>query len=89
MSFVVHPTAYAVVIVVTTLLATSLVQWAFLLGLKRRHRQQWNHAGNPTIWAIRALSVPGPRSATCNPEPIARRGAKPEFDTATDSGCLW
>ncbi len=46
-----HPTAYAIVVVVATMLTTSLIQWVFLIGLKNKHREQWYHAGNPTIWS--------------------------------------
>ena len=46
-----HPTAYAILIVVCTMLATSIIQWTFLIRLKSKHREQWYHAGNPTIWS--------------------------------------
>lgn len=35
----------------TALLATSIIQWTFLLRLKSKHREHWYHAGNPTIWS--------------------------------------
>src|SRR5690554_3085156 len=50
-----HPTAIAIVVVGATMLATSLVQWTFLILLKRRHSAQWFHAGSPTIWRDRSL----------------------------------
>ena len=50
-----HPTAYAIVIVVSTMLTTSVIQWIFLLRLKAKHREQWHHAGNPTIWSDQSL----------------------------------
>jgi hypothetical protein len=46
-----HPTAYAVIAVIITMLTTSIIQWAFLLILKSKHKSQWHHAGNPTIWS--------------------------------------
>ena len=50
-----HPTAYAIVSVIVVMLATSLVQWTFLIKLKKHHAQQWDHAGNPTIWSDQSL----------------------------------
>ena len=46
-----HPTAVAIAIVITTMLATSLIQWTFLIRLRCSHRSQWLHAGSPTIWS--------------------------------------
>jgi hypothetical protein len=46
-----HPTVLAISIVVATMLATSLIQWTFLVLLRRRHLNQWRHAGSPTIWS--------------------------------------
>ncbi|MFC4362243.1 hypothetical protein ACFOX3_08015 [Simiduia curdlanivorans] len=46
-----HPTAHAIVVVISTMLFTSVIQWIFLLRLKSKYRDQWYHAGNPTIWS--------------------------------------
>jgi len=46
-----HPTAYAVVSVVSIMLTTSIIQWTFLIKLKNKHQKQWLHAGSPTIWS--------------------------------------
>src|SRR5690554_400232 len=50
-----HPSAIAIVTVVATMFATSLVQWTFLVLLRRRHSTQWRHAGAPTIWSDQSL----------------------------------
>jgi hypothetical protein len=50
-----HPTAYAIAIVVCTMLTTSVIQWVFLLRLKVKHREQWYHAGSPTIWSDQSI----------------------------------
>ncbi|MDE1465573.1 hypothetical protein [Spartinivicinus poritis] len=50
-----HPTAYSIVTIISTMLLTSIIQWIFLIVLKRRHRDQWYHAGTPTIWSDQSL----------------------------------
>src|SRR5690554_2015677 len=50
-----HPTAIAIVVIAATMLATSLIQWTFLVLLRRRHSAQWFHAGCPTIWSDKSF----------------------------------
>jgi hypothetical protein len=50
-----HPTTYAVIITIITMLVTSVIQWTFLLRLKKSHTEQWLHAGSPTIWSDQSI----------------------------------
>lgn len=50
-----HPTAYAVIVVISTMLLTSIIQWAFLIRLRSKYSNQWIHAGSPTIWSDQSL----------------------------------
>ncbi len=55
-----HPTVVAIIVVVLTMLATSLIQWTFLIRLKRYYSVQWYHAGSPTIWNNESLIAAWP-----------------------------
>ncbi len=50
-----HPTAVAVIVLASCMCIGSLVQWLFLLLLRRRYPQQWIHAGKPTLWTDQSL----------------------------------
>jgi len=50
-----HPTTYAVILTIITMLITSVIQWTFLLRLKKSHKEQWHHAGSPTIWTDQSI----------------------------------
>lgn len=50
-----HPTVIALAVLVLAMCACSVVQFAFLRGLRNEHPAQWRHAGQPTMWTAQSL----------------------------------
>lgn len=55
MSIPEHPTAYIIVITAFFMVIGSVIQWAFLLILRKKHSSLWNAMGRPTIWTDQSL----------------------------------
>jgi len=51
-----HPTELAIWTCLAIMLSTSAIQWTFLIRLKKRHPDQWEHAGSPTIMSDQSLT---------------------------------
>ena len=55
MSIPEHPTAYIVVATGFFMVVGSVIQWVFLLMLRKQHSNLWNAMGRPTIWTDQSL----------------------------------
>jgi hypothetical protein len=50
-----HPTAYIIVITAFFMVVGSIIQWTFLLMLRKNHSNLWYAMGRPTIWTDQSL----------------------------------
>ena len=50
-----HPSAIIAITTGAMVIIGGIVQWVFLIGLRRKHSEQWHHAGSPTIWSDQSL----------------------------------
>lgn len=55
MSIPEHPTAYIAAIAAFFMVVGSIVQWVFLITLRKKHSNLWNAMGRPTIWTDQSL----------------------------------
>lgn len=55
MSIPSHPTAYLLILTGLFMIVGSLVQWTFLVILRRQHAKLWDFMGKPTIWTDQSL----------------------------------
>jgi hypothetical protein len=55
MEYLDHPTVYAMALFFAFMIGGSIVQWIFLIRLKRLDWEIWVRAGRPTIWSDRDL----------------------------------
>ena len=50
-----HPSAILAIALGVSMVISSIIQWSFLIGLRKKHKEQWIHAGSPTIWSDQSL----------------------------------